>query len=242
MKKIFVVLLILSNLFLLWCINEKKSDDIKTLSKIENINKVEVDTWEIAQINSLDKDIITTEKTSVQLDEDTNIITKDSSNISEATINKWWKKYSSDKNSVFSTENWIWYTSSKENFSFSIEFPSNWRLDYSVFYDSENNKIAELWPGIVALKNNQKCFDVKEEINEIMKFISQNNINIGGKNGILKVYESVAWNGNERRKWYPNIYCLMEWEKAFVMSFYNFEFETENRELFERVLATLKFE
>jgi len=164
--------------------------------------------------------------------------------IDEPVSNKGWKKFNSGGELVFSTENWSSYPGTKDNFSFSIEYPGEWQYYGSVFHDSNGNKIAEFLPGLVFLSPNQKCFDVNEVYNEEdngdgeSKLISRTNIVIGDKIGVLKIYET----GTKSGIWYPNIFCLSEGEKAFVMSFYEHELGAGDKELFEKILATLKFE
>lgn len=158
--------------------------------------------------------------------------------IDETASNKGWEEFNSGGKFVYSTENWSSYSDTNDNFSFSIEYPDEWQLHGSVFYDSNDNKIAEFLPGLVVLSPNQKCFDFDKEENGRSKLISKTNVSIGGKTGVLEINET----GTERGVWYPNIFCLSEGEKSFVMSFYEHELGTGDKELFEEILASLKFE
>lgn len=158
--------------------------------------------------------------------------------IDELVSNKGWKKFSSGGKFVYSTEDWSSYSGAKDTFSFSIEYPGEWQLNGSVFDDSNGNKIAEFLPGLVVLSANQKCFDVNEEYNGRSKLISKTNVNIAGKSGVLAIKETLTESGI----WYPNIFCLSEGEKAFVMSFYEHELGVGDKKLFEKIVASLKFE
>ncbi len=169
----------------------------------------------------------------------TKLKSKDREIIDESISQTGWKKFSSDGKYVFSTENWSLYSIKKDDFSFSIKYPSEWQLNGSVFDDASGNKIAEFLPGLVVLSPNQKCFDFdKEENRRIGELISRTSVSIGGKTGVLEINKT----GTQRGVWYPNIFCLSEGEKAFVMSFYEHELGGGNRELFEEILTTLKFE
>lgn len=163
----------------------------------------------------------------------------------EADINKGWKKFMSNGKFVVSTDDWQSYSSESDNVSFSIEYPAYWNLGSSVFNDANGNKIAEFLPGLVILKSGQKCFD-KEGDTESgrSELISQTNITIGQLQGALRI-EKVFYEGgspNWSGYWYPNIYCLSEGNKAFVMSFYEDQLNSSKRELFRKIISTLKFE
>ena len=149
-----------------------------------------------------------------------------------------WKKLNSNE-FAFSIENGWSYLSRYDDFSFSIDYPGDWQLKGSVFYDSNGNKIAEFSQGPVVLSANQECSDLLSEIeSQRSRPISEANIHIGGKDGLLKISEAHT----EKETWYPNIFCLSEGEKAFIMSFYQRDLGAGDRELFEKILATLKFE
>jgi archaellum component FlaF (FlaF/FlaG flagellin family) len=167
------------------------------------------------------------------------------STTNEATINKGWKKFVSNGKFVFSTDDWQSYSSKNENVSFSIEYPSDWTLGSSVFDDAKGNKIAEFLPGLVILKSGQKCFDkTGESESGRSELISQTNITIGGLQGALKI-EKVFYEGgspNWTGYWYPNIYCISEGDKAFVMSFYEDQLNSDKRELFRKIISTFRFE
>ena len=154
----------------------------------------------------------------------------------EAIINKGWKKFISNGKFVFSTDDWQSYSSKNDNASFSIEYPADWNLGGSVFYDSNGKKIAEFLPGLVVLQPGQKCFDAngKNETNG-SELISQTNITIDKLHGALRIEN---WAGY----WYPNIYCLSDYRNAFVMSFYEDKLNSDKRKLFGKIISTLRFE
>ncbi len=157
-----------------------------------------------------------------------------------------WKKYTYDFDYAFSTDNWQSYAFENVSALFSIEYPAYWTLDGSVFYDADEKKIAEFSPGLVILKNGQECFDVfvGESDYGNIAFVSEKEITIGRFNGVLRIvkviYEggSPDWSGT----WYPNEYCLSDGNMAFVMSFFEYELNTGDRELFEEILSSLRFE
>jgi hypothetical protein len=166
----------------------------------------------------------------------------------EATINKGWKKFISSGKFVFSTDNWRSYSFENDNdsFSFSIEYPSDWNFDHGVFDDSSGKKIAEFSPGLVVLKPGQKCFDVSDSDRfGRSEPISQTSITIGQLSGTLRI-EKVLYDAGGFPKrggyWYPNSYCLSNGNNAFVMSFYEDQLNSDKRELFRKIISTLKFE
>lgn len=191
------------------------------------------------QINILEKQSETTQPSPTSTQIPVN------SEVNEDTINKGWKKYISNGKFVFSTNDWWSYSFENDNLSFSIEYPSDWNLGSSVFDDSDGKKIAEFLPGLVVLQPGQKCFDVNgnDEIGR-SELISQTNITIGKLQGALRI-EKVLYEGgspNWTGYWYPNIYCLSDGSKAFVMSFYEEELNSDKRGLFKKIISTLKFE
>lgn len=142
---------------------------------------------------------------------------------------------------IFKTDDWNNFEQAtvKEDYAYTFEYPSNWISDYSVFSDSIEHKLAELSPGAVLLKPGQKCFDKKYDETLIL----ERPIKIGGLNGALKITEvmyeggSPDWNGI----WYPNTYCLVDKDKAFVITFYEYEKVPKNSSVYEKILSTLKF-
>ena len=154
--------------------------------------------------------------------------------------NDGWKKYISNENRLFTTKDWQTYSIiGNDNASFSIKYPENWKLSgKSVFENSDGKKVAEFSPGMVMLQLGQNCFDVKEE-SPRSKLISQAHITIDDRQGSLRVKKSAYEPGGY---WYPNIYCVTEGDKAFVMAFYEEEPGSKTGDLYKEILSTLEFE
>lgn len=155
-----------------------------------------------------------------------------------------WKKYIPDSGSVYDTNDWSSYNLINSNTSFSIEYPNDWSLDYSVFQDSKGEKIAEFSPGLVVLNDGQKCFDVVYNEEGLFETLFQTETSINGLQCVFrknKIYldggPSLAGVGY----WYGNEYCLSDGKNAFVMTFYDKELDSEKTEIFNQILSTFKF-
>ncbi|MCX6807972.1 MAG: hypothetical protein NTZ80_04235, partial [Patescibacteria group bacterium] len=91
-----------------------------------------------------------------------------------------WKKYKSNGNLAFLTDNWQDYSyldlNENEYLPFSIEYPDSWTISGTVFNDARGAKIAEFSPGLVILEKGQKCFDNEQGRNGMVESISQKDI------------------------------------------------------------------
>jgi len=160
-----------------------------------------------------------------------------------------WKLFTSkDLNLTLSTDDWSSFTINEENTNnnpfYSFQYPSNWVKETDIFLDENGKKIAELSPGLVILKTNQKCFDKKYDPNlgiNPSPLILEKPIKVGNYEGVLRITETMYeggspnWNGT----WYPNTYCLMNNKRAFVITFYEYQKEPIQTELYEKILSTL---
>ena len=164
-----------------------------------------------------------------------------------------WKTYKAQEENPFSTDDW--YTHSygqKARILYSFRYPSEWTSEYSVFYDATGNKISELSPGIVILKPGQKCLDKNvdyENSQGRIEFVSQQNVNITGYNGALRISKGFTEPGLDRNGKsvmgtlnYDYTYCLSEGNKAFVITFYDQELNSKKRKLFDQILSTFRFD
>lgn len=138
------------------------------------------------------------------------------------------------------TADWQTY----ESDTFSLQFPSNWTLGTSTFKDENQNKIAELSPGIIKLSEIGSCKEqplpIKPQTGEPVEALIQENITIDGLVGVKTVWYTITA-GDTGSSWYPNRYCIQNDNIAFVMNFYEKELGTGDRDLFEDILATLQF-
>jgi hypothetical protein len=139
----------------------------------------------------------------------------------EIAINKGWKKYISG------------------NKLFSIEYPSDWKIENAVFYDMNGKKIAEFSPGYMDFKPNQKCFDNVQKDSDRTKIISQTTIKINGQQGMLMIERTIK--DSEGGIWFPNTYCIKKENKAFIMTFYDYNLNSSKKELFNKIITTLEF-
>jgi len=161
-----------------------------------------------------------------------------------------WKRYKSEGKFVYSTDDWSSFKDNNYKISFSFEYPKEWTAAVSIFTEPDfsdkeapSRKVAEL-RGIIVLKPGQKCLDVVgKDPSESTQFLSQTDLMIGNKSAVVRVnkvfYEGgyPEWTGY----WYPNRYCLMDGNKAFLMTFYEDQLNTGDKELFRKIISTVKF-
>lgn len=154
-----------------------------------------------------------------------------------STKNLGWGKYVIPNRDTYSTDDWTSYVSTKSMTTISVEYPSDWRLDGNIIYDKENKKIAQL-PSIIELKQNQKCFDSEMQESNMQKLVSQESIQIGEQQGVLRVLKTIKDPGGGN--WYPNRYCMTSKDKTFTVTFYEMELGSGDKSLFEKIISTVE--
>ncbi len=144
------------------------------------------------------------------------------------------------KDYAYTTEDWESY-SFRENspiISYSLHFPSNWNVDYSIFTDENGAKVAELLPTII-MKEGQSLLD-NWEPNSECELISRENIKVGDLTGVKIILKSYPY-GGDIEMWYPHTYYLTDGKQVFIMSFYALELDSEEQELFDKIIKTFQF-
>ena len=161
------------------------------------------------------------------------------------------------KPSAFSAADWadIIYTPTKLSKtgdwkSFSVEqndsnaqitfkMPKDWKLDGTVFYDGEGNKIAEFMPGIILLSEGSNYEPWLSSGNEegYVKVLSVEKFSVKDNKGNKKIEEVYT----EAGVWYPNIYLIEGKNKVLIISFYERELNSSKRAIFDGVVSTIKF-
>ena len=152
------------------------------------------------------------------------------------TGNQGQKEDTGTSNSLSNT----WHRYVSKDKTFSIEYPGNWLIDGSVFSDGKGNKIAEFSPGIIMLQTNQKCLSELKDDGTRTKIISRKNIIINKRQGVLVKSEVINDMGGGT--WFPNTYCVYGGTKAFVMSFYDRDLNSSNKDMYDKIISTLEFE
>ncbi|MDO8657273.1 MAG: PsbP-related protein [Candidatus Levybacteria bacterium] len=152
-----------------------------------------------------------------------------------------------DQNQTTDTSGWKTYTNGKHGYSFN--YPLNWQITGTVFYDENNQKIAETeLPGLIFLEPNEKCLDYlnrdieknKNSINSYGEIISKQAFLLGK----FEAARIVTKRDTESRKyptWYPNIYCISKDNKGFIMYFYERMLNSGKSSLFNQILSTFQF-
>ena len=138
--------------------------------------------------------------------------------ISEATLIKGWKKY----------------TSYDE--SFSMEFPGDWQVNNDGFNDVDNKKIAGL-PGVTIPQSNQQCFEDIEENSDRVTLISKKDSVINDLSITLVILRAIKDPGGGF--WFPNMYCIKKENKIFTMTFYDDTLNSNKKNLFDKIMSTL---
>ncbi|MFH0952192.1 MAG: hypothetical protein V1838_03290 [Patescibacteria group bacterium] len=158
-----------------------------------------------------------------------------------------WQTFDSHTNNDITNntfENWGSFLSNDEApINFTIKYPLDWTLDWSVFYDENNEKIAEFSPGTLTIPAGRTCFDQSfgDEYYNMHKEISRDNVTIGDYSGV-KIISEVGVEGNPSLTyWYPHQYCLQKGNKVLLMTFYERILGTANVELFDQILSTFQF-
>ncbi len=124
---------------------------------------------------------------------------------------------------------------------FSLEFPSNWALKSTVFYDSNENKMAEL-QGMNWSKEQTFCFqDVEKDSQGRLSVLRKNQITING-NEITEVVLSAYPEGSKDFKvWSPHVYCIEHEDRYFTITFYSIQDTGLDESDFRSILSTASF-
>lgn len=123
-----------------------------------------------------------------------------------------------------------------EPVGYSISYPGDWTLEYTVFLDKNGQKVAELIPPIL-LSEGQKPFDNwKPGYGE--KQVSRTEITLQDLTGQKIITKTTPDDGPV---WYPHNYCLANGNKAFMIIFYERELGSGNEALFDKIISTLRF-
>lgn len=143
---------------------------------------------------------------------------------------------------VFTTQNWFSYQPADSKYDFKISIPHDWSMKETIFY-LDNQKKAELSPGIVKLNKNQKCFDA-EWFNETgeSELISMSEIKINKLDGKLLIEKTIVSDGKNNNEYlYPHFYCLSNNSFAFTIAFYEKDINNVNVDLHYSILKSIKF-
>lgn len=125
-----------------------------------------------------------------------------------------------------------------EDFEFSLHFPDSWTMSYTVFYDENNQKIAEIPPAVL-LKSGQEA-----------EFLTYNPSEVSDEELLTKaVFPVSSYKGSrtvtriatEMGSWYSYVYRITDGTYGFSMVLYSETFDDESQELFDRIASTVRF-
>jgi len=121
---------------------------------------------------------------------------------------------------------------------YKLHFPGKWELEFSVFYDDEGKKVAELFPPII-MEQGQTLLDTWEASDDC-ELVSRDNIRVGDLKGERIIVKAYPHSG-EITEWYLYTYYLTDGQKVFAISFYSEKLDEEKQKGFERILESFEF-
>jgi hypothetical protein len=122
---------------------------------------------------------------------------------------------------------------------YSIDFPGDWTLEYTVFYDIDNKKVAELPPAILLKPGQEAAFlDYKVATDFGEELISREGIQFNSYKGGKTVTKIPTESGS----WYPHIYRISDGTYGCTINLYSKEINKEDQELFDRIVNTFRIE
>jgi hypothetical protein len=125
---------------------------------------------------------------------------------------------------------------------YSIHFPGNWTLRSTVFEDSNNKKVAELFPVVLLKKDQESIFldyNLPKEETEV-KVIDKKQLFLNGYNGSKLILQVDTGYGT----WYPHMHFLSNRKYGFSLSLYSYSKQRDESEkkLFNDIVNTFRFE
>ncbi|KUG05490.1 hypothetical protein ASZ90_017087 [hydrocarbon metagenome] len=122
----------------------------------------------------------------------------------------------------------------KSTVQFLLHYPDNWVFDNtSVFYDEENNKVAELPP--VALST----MDIDELFQDYRPFEAEL---IKKESFSVNEYKGVKIIENVQPSWYPHEYFISDGTYIFAIFFYSQEINESDQKMFDKIVNNFSFE
>lgn len=157
-----------------------------------------------------------------------------------------WKLHRLEGKQVFKTDDWdsFAFVQNSSPIPFEIQLPTDWTVGFgeSTIDDSRGHKIADL-VGIVVLRPAQKCFDKQYIGREDWELLSRERLVLSDLSVVRHVEKASCETGEGEIVCYITTYCGEKIDKAFVISF--FEFETgpspAKRKLFDQVISSFRF-
>jgi len=125
-----------------------------------------------------------------------------------------------------------------EEFEFSFHFPGSWTMSYTIFYDENNQKIAEIPPAVL-LKSGQESeyLTYNPSIVSDEELLTKAEFPVGSYKGSKTVTKIPT----ELGIWYPHIYRITDGIYGFSIVFYSETINEEDQALFDRIAGTLQF-
>jgi hypothetical protein len=154
-------------------------------------------------------------------------------------------KYYGDEEYYYKLTNLGGYEKSEMYINYSFEYPEIWKKEGMVFYDYQNNKIAELTPGGVVLNNYSFNLLIKPEDDDSnITIVSTEQINIS-KFKCTRIVEKGSYTGefpDRNGVRYKNTYILEHNNKFFKISFFDESPNPGKRSVFEHIVSTIDYE
>lgn len=125
-----------------------------------------------------------------------------------------------------------------EEFEFSFHFPGDWAMSHTVFYDENNQKIAEI-PPVVLLKPGQETEFLTYNPSEVSdeELLTKADFPVSSYMGSRAVTRVAT----ERDNWYPHIYRITDGTYGFSVVLYSGTLDDKSQALFDRIASTVRF-
>jgi hypothetical protein len=156
-------------------------------------------------------------------------------------IDKDWQKFTFKNDPVFKQDELNGYVEHGTLATFSLQIPEVWKQTANgdrYFENNEGKKQLEFNPGVIAKETIKSCkWDFEDDKSPAI--ISRSSKTIGKYKTEITIRKSTP-DGLNIKEWYPNIYCVDMGEKAFQLTFYEYELGKGDKKMFEKVIASIK--
>jgi hypothetical protein len=137
------------------------------------------------------------------------------------------------------TENGSHPIENSEEFEFSLHFPGSWTMSYTVFYDDNNQKVAEIPPPVLLEPGQESEFlNYNPSVVSDEELLTKADFPVSTYNGSRTVTKIATESGS----WHPNIYRITDGSYGFSIVLYSETINEEEQALFDRIVSTVSFE
>lgn len=162
----------------------------------------------------------------------------DKSKITESDKIPGWKKLNARVPLSELTENGAHPIEDSEEFEFSLHFPGSWTMSYTVFYDDNNHKVAEIPPAVLLEPGQESEFlSYNPSVVSDEELLTKAEFPVGAYKGSKTVTKIPTESGS----WHPHIYRITNNTYGFSIFLYSETINEEDQALFDRIVSTVSF-